>query len=265
MRLSNRELCEISEADNRCHPKPGQLFPRQKRPHVIILLQDNSARKRRHPHANAGRTNMSSNMDTRPSVIMGVCQQDPERWREFDSIYRPILFAFLNKQGLKESQAEEVISDTYLKLLGKIQTYDRTKCRFRTWLFQVTRHTLIDYIRRRTTYQKAVEGWAANVLQTRESDSILMWRKIHREKILKHALKVVRAQVSLKAWTCFQQRMLLNRPAAEIAADLTIELNVVITRNDVYVNACRVMKLVRGVCEEFDEDISHAFDSDVSE
>ncbi len=70
---------------------------------------------------------------------------------------------------------------------------------------------------------------------------------------------MVRAQVSSKAWTCFQQRMLLNRPAAEIAADLKIE------GNDVYVNACRVMKLVRGVCEEFDEDISHSFDSDVSE
>jgi hypothetical protein len=32
----------------------------------------------------------------------------------------------------------------------------------------------------------------------------------------------------------------------------------------VYVNACRVMKLVRDLCEEFDEDISNAFESDVS-
>ena len=49
-----------------------------------------------------------------------------------------------------------------------------------------------------------------------------------------------------------------STPAAEIAADLKIEPNAV------YVNACRVMKLVRDVCEEFDEDISHAFARDVS-
>ena len=33
---------------------------------------------------------------------------------------------------------------------------------------------------------------------------------------------------------------------------------------DVYVNACRVMKLVRKYCEELEEDMSHAFESDVS-
>ena len=32
-----------------------------------------------------------SNSDTLVSVIVGVCQQDPERWREFDAIYRPML------------------------------------------------------------------------------------------------------------------------------------------------------------------------------
>jgi hypothetical protein len=33
-----------------------------------------------------------SSADTRVSVIVGVCQRDPDRWREFDAIYRPILF-----------------------------------------------------------------------------------------------------------------------------------------------------------------------------
>jgi RNA polymerase sigma factor (sigma-70 family) len=201
-----------------------------------------------------------SNADTRVSVIMGICQQDPERWREFDAIYRPILFGFLHKQGLEHFEADEVIQDTYLKLLGKIQTYDRETCRFRTWLFRVTHNTMIDHARRRASHQKALNGWAANVLRATPSDSIVMeqqFRKLHTQKILSHALKKVSARVSSKAWTCFQQRLLANRPGAEIAADLQIEPNAV------YVHACRVMKLVRDACAEFDEDISHAFDSDV--
>ena len=58
-----------------------------------------------------------SNTDTRGSVILGVCQQDPERWREFDSIYRPMLLAFLRKQGLDDSDANDVVQDIFVKLL----------------------------------------------------------------------------------------------------------------------------------------------------
>jgi RNA polymerase sigma-70 factor (ECF subfamily) len=202
-----------------------------------------------------------SNADTRVSVIVGVCRQDPERWREFDAIYRPILTAFLRKQGLEKPEANDVIQDVYVKLLSKIQTYDRAKCRFRTWLFTVAQRTLIDHARRRASYKRALDGWAAQVLKADPSESTRMeeqWTKIHREKILAHALKAVRARVSSRAWTCFQQRVLLNRPAAEIAAELKME------PSSVYVSVCRVMKRVREVCEEFDEDFSHAFESDVS-
>ncbi len=90
-------------------------------------------------HVNAERQTMS-NPDTRNSVIVGVCQKDPERWREFDAIYRPMLFAFLRQQGLQEFEAQDVVQDIFVKLLGKIHTYDRAKSPFRSWLFSVA-HT----------------------------------------------------------------------------------------------------------------------------
>jgi RNA polymerase sigma-70 factor (ECF subfamily) len=224
-----------------------------------MLFQHDSARADHDAHFDIGRTHMSD-ADTRVSVIVGIARHDPVRWREFDAIYRPILFAYLLKRGLKTAEAGDVVQDIYVKLLGKIQTYDRSKCRFRTWLFTVAQRTLIDHARRQDAYKRAVDGWAARVLKASPSDSVRMeeqWTRIHREKILAHALRIVRARVSSQAWTCFQQRLLRNRPAAEIAAALHIEANAV------YVNACRVMKKVREVCEEFDEDISHAFASDV--
>jgi RNA polymerase sigma factor (sigma-70 family) len=202
-----------------------------------------------------------SSADTRVSVIVGVCRQDPERWREFDSIYRPMLLAYLNKQGLEEFQAQDVVQDIFVKLLGGIQTYDRTRCRFRSWLFSLAHNTLIDHARRRAAYKRAVDGWVDHVLQATPSDSLRMaeeWVKIHRRSILEHALKTVRARTSARAWACFEQRLLRNRPAAETAAELKMEPSLV------YVSASRVLKRVRAVCDEFDEDISHAFEPDVS-
>jgi RNA polymerase sigma-70 factor (ECF subfamily) len=202
-----------------------------------------------------------SSRDTRVSVIVGVCQQDPQRWREFDAIYRPMLLAYLRKRGLDETQANDLVQDLFVKLLGKIHTYDRTKCKLRAWLFSLAHNTLIDHARRQAAYKKALDGWVVHMLRATPSDSLKMaeeWVKIHREKILAHALKTIHARTSSKVWACFEQRLLRNRPAAAIAAELKIEPDAV------YVYSSRVLKQVREVCDEFDEDISHAFQSDVS-
>jgi RNA polymerase sigma-70 factor, ECF subfamily len=197
--------------------------------------------------------------DTRLTVIAGVCNQDPDRWREFDSIYRPMLFAYLRKQGLNEFEANDVVQDVFVKLLAKIQTYDRAKCKFRSWLFSLAHNAMIDRARQRASYQKALDGWAAHVLQATPSDSLRMeqeWVKLHRKRILAHALKRTQDCTSTKAWSCFEQRLLKNRPAAQVAADLKL------TPRAVYVYACRVLKVVRTLCEQFDEDISQTIEPD---
>jgi RNA polymerase sigma-70 factor, ECF subfamily len=221
-----------------------------------MLANEEDARNGHQSHVNAGRKHTAST-ETRVSVIVGVCRQDPERWSEFNSIYRPMLLAYLCKRGLNDADANDVVHDVFVKLLCKIQTYDRERCKFRTWLFSVAHNTLVDRARRRASHQKAVDGWVGNMLNATHSDSVRMteeWTRIHREKILDHALKTVRAHTSSKAWTCFEQRLLRNRPATLIAAELKIQSNAV------YVNASRVLKQVRAVCDEFDEDISHGFE-----
>jgi RNA polymerase sigma factor (sigma-70 family) len=209
----------------------------------------------------AGDGQPMSSADTRVSVIVGVCHQDPERWREFDAIYRPMLLSYLCKRGLKEFEANDVVQDIFVKLLGKIHTYDRDRCQFRSWLFGLAHNTLIDRARRRAAYAKALDGWVVHVLRDTLSDSLRMaekWVKIHRERILEHALEQIRVRTSSKVWACFEQRLLRNRPAAEIAAELKLKPKAV------HVYASRVLKRVRAVCHEFDEDISHAIEFDVS-
>jgi RNA polymerase sigma-70 factor (ECF subfamily) len=202
-----------------------------------------------------------SSPSTRVSVIVGVCQQDPERWREFDAIYQPMLLAYFQKRGLCDSDARDVVQTIFVKLLAKIHTYDRTTGGFRSWLFGIAHNTLIDQARRRAAYKKALAGWAVQMLKASPSDSLQMaedWVKIHRQKILEHALKAVRAKTGSKLWTCFEQRLLRGRPARDIAAELNIEPNVV------YVYSSRILKEIRELCAEFDEDISHARRLDVS-
>ncbi len=82
--------------------------------------------------------------------------------------------------------------------------------------------------------------------------------RIPREQILDHALKTVRARTLSKVWACFEQRLLRNRPAAAMPAEWKLE------PYTVSFYASRILKQVHSCCEEFDEDISHGFESDVS-
>jgi RNA polymerase sigma-70 factor (ECF subfamily) len=207
----------------------------------------------------AGQTPVA-NTETLVSLIDGVCRHDPKRWDQFDAIYRPIMMEFLRKRGLSAFDADEVVQNVYLKLLAKIQSYDRAKSSFRSWLFTVVKNTLIDAARRRASHERALKGWVFHVLQTTESESVELeetWTRLHRERVLKDALRTVRTRVSSRVWACFVQRVFHELPAAAVASDLGMEPNAV------YVNACRVMKHVRQYCLEFEEDMSQAFAADV--
>ncbi len=96
------------------------------------------------------------------------------------------------------------------------------------------------------------------MLRATYSDELKMaegWVRIHRTKILEHAMETVRARTSTRVWACFEQRLLRDRPGAEIARDLDLDSNAV------FVNASRVLKQVRAVCQEFDEDLIDALDT----
>lgn len=120
------------------------------------------------------RRRLAAEMKTRSSVILGVRQRDPERWRQFDQIYRPILSAYFHKRNLNDHDTDELIQMIYFKLLFKIDTYDPARCRFRAWLFSVAHHQFIDWIRRRKSYDDKLKNWAAHMLgelENRASES----------------------------------------------------------------------------------------------
>lgn len=196
-----------------------------------------------------------TDMDTRVSVIMGIRQNDPDRWREFYAIYKPMLLSYLRKQGLSDSDAHDVVQEVFLRMVQKIDTYDRSRARFRSWLFRVARNALVDRARRRATQKRALDVWALRLLNGNPEDDREMERlfeRMHREKVLEHAVKTVRRRSSPAAWACFEQRLFHDRPSAEIAAELGIPID------SVYSHTCRVLKKIRAICEEYDEDLGHA-------
>jgi RNA polymerase sigma-70 factor, ECF subfamily len=207
---------------------------------------------------------MATMSDTRLSILLRVRDLgDAEGWREFHAIYRPLILGYLRSLGLEEPDAHDLTQEVFCRLMAILPTFelDRGRGRFRTYLWKLTYTTLVDWVRRKKVRGRAEAKWVPGIRRADESERSRLeglFLRQHRERILEVVLPRARAKVSATAWACFEQRLLRGRPAAEVAAERGVSANVV------YVYASRVMKEVRRLCAELDEDQSHEPDPDLS-
>ncbi len=84
-----------------------------------------------------------------------------EAMREFYRLYGGELFGFaLNALG-DRGAAEEIVQEVFLRAWRHAGTYDPQKAAVRTWLFQITRHAIIDARRGREHHVGAAAGIGA--------------------------------------------------------------------------------------------------------
>lgn len=193
--------------------------------------------------------------ETRSSLLIRVRDTaDTESWREFVTLYEPLLLGYVRRQGLAESDAADVVQEIFIALLRAMPQFelDRERGRFRTWLWQVTRHALANWARRQHRATAAEESWRQQVAsEPADAEPELEFLQAHRQRVLEYVLEQIQGQAQDKTWACFEQHVLLGRPSAKVGAELGL------TANAVNVNASRVLARVRQVCAEFCEVLSH--------
>jgi RNA polymerase sigma factor (sigma-70 family) len=72
-------------------------------------------------------------------------------WQEFYNRYAPAIRRHACASGLSEAEAEDVVQETMLKVAKYLPRfeYNRTVCRFRTWLNQIVNQRIFETIHRR--------------------------------------------------------------------------------------------------------------------
>jgi RNA polymerase sigma-70 factor (ECF subfamily) len=68
---------------------------------------------------------------------------DPLYLRHVDKIYK-----YVFRRTLSGEVAEDITSQTFLKALESIRSFNPSKGEFRTWLYRIARNTLFDHFRR---------------------------------------------------------------------------------------------------------------------
>lgn len=174
---------------------------------------------------------------------------DDGAWDVFCDVYSPLLYDYCRKRGLQSNDAADVVQETLLRVAKAILKfeYDRSRGRFRDWLYTILHNEIRRMAGRRKPTQelKTIDGDA--VRQDR------LWNEHFYESILKSALERIRPRFETDTWDAFTRVWQMDVSASEVAKlmDRSIDF--------VYLSKSRVLKRLKLEIEELADDagLSH--------
>jgi RNA polymerase sigma factor (sigma-70 family) len=148
--------------------------------------------------------------------------REDEGWREFYRRYAPAIEVHARHSGLTAEEAEDVVQATMLKVatyLPKFE-YDRTVCRFRTWLNQIVNQRILAiwHERKRTRLPEAacvyLSGLVAGIVNPTTDPASQAELE---QRMLEVCLARTRAEVKPRHWQIFEANALQGMDARTVA------------------------------------------------
>lgn len=80
---------------------------------------------------------------------------DKEAFHELYEVFFPRVYNFIYARTKNAAVADDIVSDTFLKAVKNIGSFDSTLASFSTWLFRIANNTLYDYTKWKSYRQDA--------------------------------------------------------------------------------------------------------------
>jgi RNA polymerase sigma-70 factor (ECF subfamily) len=188
---------------------------------------------------------------TRESLLGRLKNWDDQAsWQEFANTYGRLIRGAAFKSGLTETEAEEVVQETFLavaKNIGEFK-YSPEKCSFKSWLLLITKQRIIWQLRKRPPTAVSQAPTPDDTARTATIERIpdgagaaldAQWDQEWQENLLGAARERVKRQVSAKQFQIFDLYALQNWAARDVAR--TLKVNVA----QVYLARHRVGALIK--------------------
>src|SRR5262245_4288641 len=104
---------------------------------------------------------------TRASLLVKIRNgTDHAAWREFVTLYGPVVYGFARKRGLQDADAADLMQDVMRSVaaaIGRLD-YDRKQGTFRGWLFTITRNKIFNFLSARRIRPQGSGDTTTNLL-----------------------------------------------------------------------------------------------------
>lgn len=187
---------------------------------------------------------------TRPSLLVKLRDpRDHEAWLEFASVYEPVIYRLLRRNGLNDSDAHDVLQDLLLTISRNIERWESRNDRgsFRGWLRRVSRNLVVSWIRRKSRHVKTLSLSLDDLLEIQLADdcpaTIEFDRELQRSRFRKASLRV-QSEVSPSTWMAFYEVSILGKSI------LATSMKLGVSAGAIRVAKCRVIARLREIVSE---------------
>jgi RNA polymerase sigma-70 factor (ECF subfamily) len=175
---------------------------------------------------------------TSPSLLERLRQlNDEATWGRFTALYAPLLYSWARRLVAQPADAADLVQDVLTVVVRQLPEfrYDPSKS-FRAWLRSILLNRWRTLCRRPTTVpltsDPAQDASGFEAFDAREEAE-------YRQHLLRQTLQMIQSEFSPTFWRAFEEHVLADRPACEVAARLDI------APGTVYVAKSRVFKRLR--------------------
>jgi RNA polymerase sigma-70 factor (ECF subfamily) len=163
------------------------------------------------------------------TLLQRLRDNEPEAWRTMVRLYTPLLGHWCARQGVRGSDAEDVIQEVLQAAAAGLAHFRREHATdsFRAWLRGITRNMVLLHYRRANRQPQARGG----------TDALLHLHGVARaappadededppselEALRRRALELVRTQVEERTWRAFWLTTIEERSPNDVAASLGV-------------------------------------------
>jgi RNA polymerase sigma factor (sigma-70 family) len=197
---------------------------------------------------------MTSTPSTRASLLLRLRDpKDHEAWVEFVTIYEPVTYRLLRRNGLQDADAREVMQELFLAVSRSIERWDPAKERgsFRGWLRRVARNLVISWMEQRARRVVAVGGSGLqallDMLPAADGPESAEFDRELRHALFRRAAEQVRGEVQEKTWQAFWETGIVGTSPTDAAKKLGMAVGAV------RVAKCRVLARLKATITKWEK------------
>jgi RNA polymerase sigma-70 factor (ECF subfamily) len=190
-----------------------------------------------------------------------ACAGDRAAWERIVHLYSPLVDRWCRRMPLDEGQVRCVGQDVFLTLFKNLGRFRKVEegDGFRKWLWTLTRHEVIDELRRARNEPRCVGGSAAqkalenHPIETPESDSEVEGGGTPREEkliLLRRCFELVKADFEPRTYQAFWEVVMEEKSPGDVARSLGMK-----SVGAVYTARSRVMKRLRELLDTLGDDV----------
>jgi RNA polymerase sigma-70 factor (ECF subfamily) len=187
--------------------------------------------------------------ETRQSLLLRAQCGEENAWTALTELYRPLIFLWLNRQGVPARDLEDLSQDILLSVVKHLPSFQHSgnPGAFRSWLRTIVCNRTIDYWRSADASRQATGGSGATAAlqQIEDPGSALnrQWDEEHDQYVLNCLLDQVEEEFEPGTLNAFRRLALEGASGQEVAQELGLSVTAV------YIAKSRVLQRLRQLAE----------------